>query len=474
MSSIFICYRRDDSAGHAGRLHDALVRRFGQDVVFMDISAIPPGQKFSKAIEDALGSCHVQLAVIGQQWVTITDPASGRRRLDDPKDYVRREIVTALERGILVIPVLVHGASVPKANHLPDDLKSLVDHQAHEITDRRWDFDVGQLIKELEKVVGDRTPSMPSSVGSGQAVGAGPRAPTAPEPRLRVSSGALARVQVALASAARGRASREAATVLAYLVLTYDPLDYVPYHTIEQAVNLHGVELDDALHELKDAFLIKPHAEAGNPFSLIEPRITAWARAGKNVLGFDVQADMLSVARAVNEQAPIDGAALQEKTKLPVNRINIAAMLLEARGLLDLLQTMGTSPYLFAEATPNYKTRQWLREQTTQSSPAPAAAPRTSGEEQKQGSTPEERYQSLLASMIFTCPVCHTQQSLPADLKAQHDQNLGTVHVIECLSCRYRYSVAFDRLDTVGVTSPDGQQSTKSLTWLMEVQGSGW
>lgn len=113
----------------------------------------------------------MQFVVIGQQWATILDSASGRRRLDDPKDYVRREIVRALERGILVVPVLVHGASVPKRDHLPDDLKPLVDNEAYEITDKRWDYDVGVLIKELAKVVGDApSPVSPAASEEGGAV----------------------------------------------------------------------------------------------------------------------------------------------------------------------------------------------------------------------------------------------------------------------------------------------------------------
>jgi hypothetical protein len=109
MARIFLCYRRDDSGGYAGRLYDRLGQRFGHDNLFMDIDTIAPGLDFVEAIEKAVGTCDVLLAVIGRQWLTSTD-SQGQRRLDNPEDFVRLEIVTALVRQIRVIPVLVGGA----------------------------------------------------------------------------------------------------------------------------------------------------------------------------------------------------------------------------------------------------------------------------------------------------------------------------------------------------------------------------
>ena len=121
MSYIFISYRRIDSAGHVGWLNDDLSERFGQDHIFRDIETIQPGADFVEAIQQAVGSCDVLLAVIGRQWLAVTD-ATGRRRLDDPDDFVRLEIATALARNIPVIPVLVQGASMPAAHELPGPL----------------------------------------------------------------------------------------------------------------------------------------------------------------------------------------------------------------------------------------------------------------------------------------------------------------------------------------------------------------
>ena len=97
MDGIFISYRRDDSAGYAGRLYDRLAAQFGADRVFMDVAGIELGTDFVTAIEQAVGSCKVLIVVIGDEWLSTTD-AAGRQRLDDPHDFVRLETGVALER----------------------------------------------------------------------------------------------------------------------------------------------------------------------------------------------------------------------------------------------------------------------------------------------------------------------------------------------------------------------------------------
>jgi TIR domain len=114
MSWNFISYRRDDSAGHAGRLFDRLSDHFGRDQVFMDIDSIEPGVDFAQVVEDTMGRCDAVVALIGPHWLTVAD-STGRRRLDNPEDFVRLELATALKRGIRVIPALVHGAAIPRA-----------------------------------------------------------------------------------------------------------------------------------------------------------------------------------------------------------------------------------------------------------------------------------------------------------------------------------------------------------------------
>ena len=150
--AIFISYRRDDSEGEAGRLFDDLTRAFGTDAVFMDVSGIDPGTDFRKAIDDNVACCGVLLAMIGPTWATITG-TSGQRRLDDANDYVRLEIASALARNIPVIPVLVHDAHMPHADHLPDNLKDLAYRNSVEITHERWNSDVQLLTQALTQYV---------------------------------------------------------------------------------------------------------------------------------------------------------------------------------------------------------------------------------------------------------------------------------------------------------------------------------
>ncbi len=158
MPGIFISYRREDSAGHAGRLFDRLVEHFGKDRVFMDVAGIEPGTDFVEAIDSAVGSCEVLIVVIGRQWTTFVEP-DGRRRLDNPNDFIRLEVATALKRNIRVVPVLVQGARMPKTDELPSELEKLARRQGVEISDTRWDSDVGQLIKSLESALHQDVPS---------------------------------------------------------------------------------------------------------------------------------------------------------------------------------------------------------------------------------------------------------------------------------------------------------------------------
>jgi beta-lactam-binding protein with PASTA domain len=151
MPGVFISYRREDSAGHAGRLFDRLSSHFGKDRVFMDVSDIEPGTDFVEAIDKAVGSCDVLVVVIGKEWLTCTD-AAGRRRLENPSDFIRLETVTALRRNVRVIPVLVQGAAMPDADNLPEDLKNLARRQAVEISDTRWDSDVSRLVATLDRL----------------------------------------------------------------------------------------------------------------------------------------------------------------------------------------------------------------------------------------------------------------------------------------------------------------------------------
>jgi Alphavirus core protein len=121
----------------------------------MDIEVIAPGEDFVKTLEDAVSSCDALIAIIGKQWLTITDDTK-QRRLDNSDDFVRVEIATALDRNIRVIPALVQGATMPRQQDLPDALVKLARRNALEISDARWTHDVGRLIKTLEEVLNQR------------------------------------------------------------------------------------------------------------------------------------------------------------------------------------------------------------------------------------------------------------------------------------------------------------------------------
>jgi hypothetical protein len=148
MNSIFISYRRQDAAGHAGRLFDRLVVRYGDAHVFMDHHDLPPGVDFATAIEANLLQASVVLAVMGPHWIDARD-ADGRPRLAQPEDFVRRELLSALAAGKRVIPVLVGGAQIPAEEQLPTELAALVRLQACELRDSRFDDDLKALLESL-------------------------------------------------------------------------------------------------------------------------------------------------------------------------------------------------------------------------------------------------------------------------------------------------------------------------------------
>lgn len=150
-SRVFVSYRREDSAGHVLALLPALRAHYGAKRVFKDTDDIPAGADFLKFIQHELASCSVFLAIIGREWLTIKDPRFNRRRLDNPDDFLRVEVATALKNErIRVIPVLVERATMPSAEDLPPDLVELAFRQAMELSDGRWESDVERLIQAID------------------------------------------------------------------------------------------------------------------------------------------------------------------------------------------------------------------------------------------------------------------------------------------------------------------------------------
>lgn len=145
---VFLSYRREDTAGRAGRLRDSLVARLGASNVFQDVGSVGPGDQFDKAITTALAVSDATLVVIGPDWLA---PAAltGRPRIDDPDDWVHREVVAALASGQPVVPVLVGGATLPPADALPPDLQPLTGRQAFVLDDEDWHHDLDGLLARL-------------------------------------------------------------------------------------------------------------------------------------------------------------------------------------------------------------------------------------------------------------------------------------------------------------------------------------
>jgi hypothetical protein len=148
---IFISYRRADTGPYARLLQVQLSERFPDARVFVDLDSIEAGLDFADVIRDAIISCRVMVALIGREWATLDDE-EGRRRLDDPDDYVRFEIRTALRRGMRVIPVLVDGARPLRHQQLPHDLRRLARLNALEMGYDRYQYDADRLIAIIEKI----------------------------------------------------------------------------------------------------------------------------------------------------------------------------------------------------------------------------------------------------------------------------------------------------------------------------------
>ena len=146
---IFLNYRRADSKGYTFAIFTVLEQHFSKEQIFMDVDTLLPGVDFVQALEEAVEACDVFLAVIGAGWENIKDD-QGRRRIDNPEDFVRIEVAHALKRGIPVIPILVDGVQMPSSENLPDDLKGLSRRHAFIIGDRLRS-DVQHLINVLEK-----------------------------------------------------------------------------------------------------------------------------------------------------------------------------------------------------------------------------------------------------------------------------------------------------------------------------------
>lgn len=151
---IFISYRRNDAAYVTGHINDLLRKEFGNEAVFTDVDNIALGVDFRAVIDETVSQCQVFLAVIGTGWLSALDH-EGKPRLQNPADFVRVEVESALKRNIPVIPLLVSGAQMPAAEDLPESLRDLAYRNGIPIRPAP-DFvaDMARLTKNLKKHFG--------------------------------------------------------------------------------------------------------------------------------------------------------------------------------------------------------------------------------------------------------------------------------------------------------------------------------
>jgi hypothetical protein len=146
---VFISYRHGLAGGHAGRIDQAVAARFGRRNVYFDTHGLP-GFNILKEITQAVAGCRALLVVIGPGWAEQRDQ-DGRVRLEKEHDLVRREVETGLQHDeVVVIPLLVGGAHMPRPEQLPPALRSLTDRRGLDLHDSHWDSDVDRLLSALE------------------------------------------------------------------------------------------------------------------------------------------------------------------------------------------------------------------------------------------------------------------------------------------------------------------------------------
>jgi hypothetical protein len=159
---VFISYRRSDSRHVAGRLRDALAAAFGDDDVFLDVDSVGFGDDFREVVRGTLAQVDAVLVVIGPSW----DP----ERLQAPNDFVRMELIEALDLGKRVVPVLLDDTLMPSTAALPHELEALSYRNAAPLrADPDFKHDVERLIDQLRRACQPQTPLPGASAAAGAA-----------------------------------------------------------------------------------------------------------------------------------------------------------------------------------------------------------------------------------------------------------------------------------------------------------------
>jgi hypothetical protein len=154
---IFLSYRRDDASAEARSIYQRLRATFSKDQLFIDVDNIERGKDFRTVLDQNLGGCKVLLAIIGPKWLSASDE-DGKRRIDNPEDFVRLEIGKALTGNVTVIPTLVGNAVLPRAEELPTDLRPLAFRQTALIRHESFSQDMDGLVRDIRNVTRSSAP----------------------------------------------------------------------------------------------------------------------------------------------------------------------------------------------------------------------------------------------------------------------------------------------------------------------------
>jgi TIR domain len=287
---VFISYRRQETAAHAGRLYDAMVPRFGESNVFMDVD-LEPGIDFVQRITEAVAGCHVLIVVMGPTWATLEDE-DGVVRIADPEDFVRLEVVTALKRSdVTVIPVLVSGARMPDPDDLPPEIRTITRRNALELSDTRWRYDVGRLTSTLDELVAEVTGTRQAGARAGEppepgqpaGAGAAQRGPGATPTRRRLLAGVLALAAAgalaALGVVVLGGGSGDGGDgVVGSEGMQFEPFTEASAFTLDVPVGWHAITVEEQLAAVKRTELESPNGKL-NLHILQEPESPPEERA---------------------------------------------------------------------------------------------------------------------------------------------------------------------------------------------------
>jgi hypothetical protein len=150
-TSVFINYRGDGSRSYAALLYRELRQLFGDETAFLDSESIPAGADFEPYLLAKLRECRAMLAVVGPRWLMLADQA-GRRRIDDPADWIRRGLVEAFRAGIKVIPIVTDDATLPAPDDLPTDIATLGRCQYRKLRHKDASADLARVVADVAAI----------------------------------------------------------------------------------------------------------------------------------------------------------------------------------------------------------------------------------------------------------------------------------------------------------------------------------